>query len=122
MATNSKRVIAYVADLMFSSRIQETLKPAGFVVEAVEDLASLSGALDRAQPDAIILDLDASAKANDVLARAGGVPVLAFGRHTEPALLRSAREAGCALVVPRSLFVEEMPDLILRAIGAHRPA
>jgi hypothetical protein len=46
-----------------------------------------------------------------------GVPVLAFGRHTEPQLLRVAREAGCRRVVPRSTFVEELPRLIEQVAG-----
>jgi hypothetical protein len=44
------------------------------------------------------------------------VPVLAFGRHTEPQMLRSAREAGCAEVVPRSTLVDEMPALVQRVM------
>jgi hypothetical protein len=39
---------------------------------------------------------------------------MAFGRHTEPALLRAARDAGAAIVVPRSQLVEELPELLRR--------
>jgi hypothetical protein len=46
------------------------------------------------------------------LASRAGVPVLAFGRHTEPALLRAARDAGALMVVPRSQLVEELPQLL----------
>jgi hypothetical protein len=50
-------------------------------------------------------------------AKAGSVPVLAFGRHTEAALLREAREAGCDRVVPRSTLVEELPALVRELAG-----
>jgi hypothetical protein len=90
------RVIAFVADLLFSSRIEATLAAAGHRVEVVEELPALQGALADAPADVLILDLHAGVTAASALADPAGVPVLAFGRHTEPALLRSAREAGCA--------------------------
>jgi DNA-binding response OmpR family regulator len=112
----SRRVIAYVSDLMFSSRIEATLHPEGYEVAIVEDLPSLDAALAREPAALLILDLHAGATPDEVISRArdAGVPVLAFGRHTEPALLRSAREAGAVESVPRSTFVEEMTSLVQR--------
>jgi hypothetical protein len=54
------------------------------------------------------------------LAKERGAPVLAFGRHTEAALLREARVAGCDRVVARSQLVEELPALLGEV--AARPA
>jgi hypothetical protein len=41
-----------------------------------------------------------------------GLPVLAFGRHTEPLTLRKARELGAYKAVPNSTLVEEFPRLL----------
>jgi DNA-binding NarL/FixJ family response regulator len=106
------RAIAFVTDLMFASNIESTLRRAGYEVAVLEDLAALEREMASTEPAVVILDLHAGVEATEVVARAGRTPVLAFGRHTEPALLRSAREAGCAEVVPRSTFVTEMLELV----------
>ena len=110
----SKRVIALVSDLLFASNIEATLGRAGYEVVTVEDVDALAQALAAGDTQVVILDLHAGSDAKAVVQRAKGVPVLAFGRHTAAPLLRSAREAGCAGVVARSTFVEEMTDLVER--------
>ncbi len=117
-----RRAIAFVSDLLFTSNIEATLGRAGYGVVVVEDLAALERELAGAETRLVILDLHAGADAAAVVGRcrARGVPVLAFGRHTEPALLRAARAAGCAEAVPRSTFVAEMLDLVARLTAARR--
>jgi DNA-binding NtrC family response regulator len=115
-----KRGVAFTADLMFSSNIEATLARSDCQVASIEDLPSLERELNRGDVDLVILDLHAGVEAGAVvmLCMPYGIPVLAFGRHTEPALLRSARESGCAEVVPRSTFVEQMPQLVERIMSA----
>lgn len=114
----TKRVVALTADLLFSSNIEATLTRNGFDVTIVDDLSSLAAGLASTPTALVILDLHAGAPPVEVVARVGATPILAFGRHTEPVLLRAAREAGCAEVVVRSTFVEEMTDLVRRlAVG-----
>ncbi|HWO72051.1 MAG TPA: hypothetical protein VNN21_00670 [Dehalococcoidia bacterium] len=110
----SKRIVSLTTDLLFSSNIEATLARSGDEVRTVEDMPSLERALRGREVDLVILDLDSGPEAGAVvmLCQPMGVPVLAFGRHTEAALLRSAREVGCAEVVPRSVFVERMADLV----------
>ena len=121
-------IVALTADLMFSSNIESTLRRAGHRVITAEDLTALETALEENDAGLVVLDLHAGLDAADVVALASGhalgpdaarepVPVLAFGRHTEPALLRHAREAGCIEAVARSTFVEQMPVLVERALG-----
>jgi DNA-binding NtrC family response regulator len=112
------RVIAFTGDLMFSSNIEATLGRAGYKVETVDDLEALDHSIARDAPAVIVLDLHAGATVEEVVGRAGSAPVLAFGRHTEPELLRAARQAGCVNVVARSTFVEEMVDLVRAASGS----
>jgi DNA-binding NarL/FixJ family response regulator len=120
-------IASLTADLMFSSNIEATLGRAGHVVGTVEDLTGLEMAIEEGDVRLVILDLHAGFDATDVVSIASGhalgpdverapVPVLAFGRHTEPALLRAAREAGCAEAVPRSTFVEQMASLVEKHI------
>ena len=114
------RVLAYVSDLLFSSRIEATLRAEGYEVAVVEDLAALDAVLASSPPQLVILDLHAGATPDEVISRCreAGAPVLAFGRHTEPALLRAARDAGAAEAVARSTFVEEMAGLVQRNLRA----
>jgi len=115
----TRRAVALVSDLLFASNIEATLGRAGYEVVTVEDVDALAQALAAGDTQVVILDLHAGAAAKEVVQRAKGVPVLAFGRHTAAALLRAARAAGCARVVPRSTFVAEMSALVteLRQIG-----
>jgi CheY-like chemotaxis protein len=115
MSERSERVAALVKDLIFVSRIEATLGGAGYSVDFVEDVAGLRQALAKAPPVAVLLDLHAGNDAAEVVAACQGAPVVAFGRHTEPALLRAARRAGCARVVARSDFVEGMARLVAEA-------
>ena len=108
------RILAFTPDLMFSSNIESTLRRSGHDVATVEDLTALERELGLDGVDVVLLDLHGSAAAGAVvmLCQPIEVPVIAFGRHTEPQLLRSARDAGCAEVVPRSTFVEQMTQLV----------
>ena len=109
---------------MLGSRVETGLARAGYDVRVVDDLASFSAALEGRTPVVVILDIHAGVEAADVVgaSAARGAPVLAFGRHTEPALLRAARRAGCQAVVPRSEIVESLPELVAKVRAAGVPA
>ena len=82
---------------------------------AVGDSAGATAEALADGPALVILDLHVDGVDwQSVVTRAKerGVPVLAFGRHTEAQLLREAREAGCDRVVARSTLVQELPALI----------
>jgi DNA-binding NtrC family response regulator len=106
-------IVALTQDLMFASNIEATMRRAGYEVATVETFEELREAVKDAAA-LVILDLHAGSAVADVVAVADQAPVLAFGRHTEPATLREARQAGCAEVVPRSTFVAEMTALVMR--------
>lgn len=99
-------------DLMAGSRIADALGREGWRTEPIEDMPALEEVLRRETPALVVLDLDA-ARAEDVVGacRPLKVPVLAFGPHVDAARLRSAREAGCTLVVPRSSFFANIAGL-----------
>lgn len=96
---------------MFQPRIESAVRALGLKPSVV--------AGDFFSPDDVpaLVVLDLHEASGDALrsigaAKAAGARVLAFGRHTDLAVLRAARGAGADRVVPRSQFVEELPRLI----------
>jgi DNA-binding NarL/FixJ family response regulator len=107
-------VVIVVSDLMFQPRIEAAVRALGMEPRVADAPASAADAT-AAAPALVVVDLHE--RALDALAvvgraHAAGSRVLAFGRHTEPATLRAARDAGADLAVPRSQFVEELAPLI----------
>jgi hypothetical protein len=103
------RIVVIAPDLMFGSRIEETLGAAGHDVtlspsasEAPLDQAQLLIAdLERENPEAIV---------------GLGVPALGYYRHTDVDTREAAEAAGVDLVVPRSRMAREMPQLVQRLL------
>lgn len=108
------RVLAAIPDLMFQSRVREQAEALGFAIAIADTMQEAAVGLDE-EPNLLVVDLqgqgiDAGALISSAKER--GVPVLAYGRHTEAPALRAAREAGANSVVVRSTFVEEMAQLL----------
>lgn len=109
-----RTIVAVITDLMFQSRLREQVLALGYGFALADTAETLAGALDSA-PALVVLDLQIAGIDWRLVvgsAKERRVPILAFGRHTEAQLLGSARDAGCDRVVPRSTFVEELPQLI----------
>jgi hypothetical protein len=106
---------------MLASRVETGLARAGYEVSVVDDRPAFEAALAAPDLAVVVFDLHTGIDAGFVVqaSAAKGAPVLAFGRHTEPGLLRAARAAGCKAVVPRSEIVESLPELVaqVRAAG-----
>ena len=112
-------ILVIVTDLIFQSRVEEQARTLGFTASLADSEDAVRTAM-ATTPALVVLDLHADGidwRTAAALAKERGVPVLAFGRHTEAQLLRSARQAGCDRVVPRSTLVEELPQLILELAG-----
>lgn len=107
-------VLVLVRDLMFLSKIRETLKALGFQARSLGAHQSLEGL----GADAVALFIaDASDAGLDAVeaigrAKARGIPVLAFGSHVDLAALDAARSAGADEVVPRSVFSSNLAGLV----------
>jgi hypothetical protein len=93
-------VALYDVDLFFRAKIEAMLTAGGHRLAASDET-----------PDIVVADVNRCEPAAVVVA-AGAVPVLGFGRHTDAALLRAARTAGFAKVVPRSVLAARLGDLI----------
>lgn len=110
-------------DLVFVSRIAAAAQAAGLVVRQARSPAELIALAAKNPPTSMILDLqNPGLDLTALLAALRSVcPVMprvtAYGSHVEAELLRSAREAGCALVLPRSKFVQELDSQIVTWLG-----
>ena len=108
------RVIAFLPDLLFGSKVHATLTAAGHEVQMVGEI---DPELDA---DALIVDLCADAaqrieRARPVVAR--GIPALGFYLHTETEVRRLADQAGFELVVPRSRMARDSATLVTRLVS-----
>jgi len=120
---DNKRVLAVVSDLFFSVKINDAAKRAGMTVEFVKDEKD---ALAKAQtkPTLIILDLNfesanpidliSKLKANDELKN---ISLIGFLSHVQGELKQKAHEAGCDIVLARSAFSQNLPQILKRHSG-----
>jgi CheY-like chemotaxis protein len=105
-------------DLMFTSRITGTARDLGLTVKPVRAAAVLQGLAQKQAPRCVLLDLaNSSLQVADLVpwlkAECSPAPfVVAFGSHVDAAALKAARDAGCDVVLPRSKFVEELPQAL----------
>lgn len=111
-------VIAYVCDLMFSTRITSAANAAGRVCSTVRNREQLESALDESTA-IVLLDLDAIETELDqilqkVRAAAPSATVVGYLPHVRADLATASRAAGVDRVLARSAFVEQLPTLLSR--------
>ena len=122
MDTTPVRILAAVNDLFFVGKITAAAKRVGVPVEFVRsepDLLQKTESLSESLPAMLLLDLNdtrldpvalvARLKA-DPLRK--GVRVIGFLSHVQTDLIRAADQAGCDLVLPRSVFSQQLDDLL----------
>ena len=141
-AEDAPLIVAFVADLMFSTRIETAAAGIGFRVEFIESArqvapldppaqerqlgehltgagAALIEQLTRLQPALLVFDLNNS----DIPWRewialltsvpaTRRIPVLCYGSHIDVNATQAARQAGATAVVARSRFVSALPELV----------
>jgi CheY-like chemotaxis protein len=100
-------------DLLFISRIVGTARDLGLRVVPVRTPTELLERARQELPACVLVDLaNPGLKIEAVVEglRETGARVVAYGPHVDAAGLRVAREAGCDVVLPRSKFVEDLPE------------
>lgn len=112
------RVLAAVSDLIFISKISAAARQAGCSVEFFRQAEKLKAAI-RTEPCIIIVDLngtgfDPLALLADLKAtpEARHAKVIAYLSHVQHELKREAETAGADLVLPRSVFSQNLYDLL----------
>jgi len=141
-SSQSPLVVAFVADLMFTTRISNVIRHLGYRVQWIEDTAvvgknqadipqhgfseqvqGLTGQLFVKlagwQPALLLFDL-----ANQSIPwqrwipllksspATRRIPIMAFGPHTDVELMGAAKRAGADTVLARSRFTSDMPKLL----------
>ncbi len=119
----STRIFAFVEDLFFATKIQETARKLNVKVEFVKNdkdiLDRLAGPGEE-QPSLIIFDLNnAGAKPLATIPKLKAklkkaTSIIGFVSHVQGDLKVKAIEAGCDAVMPRSAFSQNLPQLLRR--------
>jgi CheY-like chemotaxis protein len=116
------RVVAFVDDLLFLSRIRAAAG-AGVEVLSVRSVEALVAECRSAPVALVLVDLDSPrlsgiAALEALTAEPAGKPVsVGFFSHVSPERARQALAAGCDRVLPRSLFVIELKALLAGSAG-----
>ena len=123
MPNGNKRVLAVLSDLLFTVKIADAAKRSGMQAHFVKtDAEALEAAA--ASPSLIILDLNCascdpvglinSLKLGDY----SRIPVIGFVSHVEADLKKKAQEAGADMVMARSAFSTNLPQILKRHAGS----
>jgi CheY-like chemotaxis protein len=117
------QILLVVDDLFFLARIQQTARQLGVEVQPVAP-AQLKEELTGQAASAIFLDLNhcsgAAIQTIQTLKQdpsTSAAPVIAFLSHVQGDLARAARAAGCDVVLARSAFSKQLPELLRRYAG-----
>ncbi len=118
------RIYCFIEDLFFLAKIQETARKIGVkvaFVKADKDIVSrLADVPEGSRPSLIVFDLNnVSAKPLTLIPRLKskmkrGTSVIGFLSHLQGDLKAKAMEAGCDMVMPRSAFSQNLPNLLRR--------
>jgi CheY-like chemotaxis protein len=120
--TNS-RIFAFIEDLFFMAKIQETARKLNVKVEFVKtdkDLIEKMHQNGEEKPSLIIFDLNNNTakpltlipKLKNKLKK--GTSIIGFLSHVQGDLKQRAHEVGCDMVLPRSAFSQNLPQLLRR--------
>lgn len=118
-----KLIIACVDDLLFLSKIQTAAKPLQIDVRsAVAAVDELTSRIAQMMPSSVLIDLNS--KKIDGLAliislkSSGttlGIPVIGFFSHVDVKMRAAAVSAGCDRVFPRSVFIQNLSEILSAA-------
>ena len=117
------RIFAFVDDLFFLAKIQETARKMNVKVEFVKtdkDIYERMGQNGDGKPSLIIFDLNSNSskplttipKLKSKLKKATNI--IGFVSHVQGDLKMKAQEAGCDMVLPRSAFSQNLAQLLRR--------
>jgi CheY-like chemotaxis protein len=116
------RIFAFVDDLFFLAKIQETARKMNIKVEFVKTDKELQEKMGQNgdKPSLIIFDLNnVGAKPLTMIPKLKaklkkGTNIIGFVSHVQGDLKVKAQEAGCDMVVPRSAFSQNLAQILRR--------
>ena len=117
--TQANPILVAVDDMFFAARIRSTAEALGRQILLVKTAADLLKQAESISPALIILDLNSERldpiKSIEQLKsrpELKGLPIIGFLSHVQTNLKKSAEEAGCDYVMPRSAFTQRLPELL----------
>jgi CheY-like chemotaxis protein len=119
----NSRIFAFVDDLFFQAKIQETARKLNVKVEfckAEKDLIEHMKQNGEEKPSLIIFDMNnVNAKPLTLIPKLKtklkkGTSIIGFLSHVQGDLKQKAHEVGCDMVLPRSAFSQNLPQLLRR--------
>ncbi len=121
--SENKKVLAVLEDLFFTVKINESAKRTGLPVEFVK---SEKDALDKAHHHPALIIIDLNYQGIDPLnlvrklkaeAETKAISVIGYLSHVQGELKQQAQEAGFNMVLARSAFSQNLPQILKRHAG-----
>jgi hypothetical protein len=108
-------------DLIFTTKVKGTAAALGYQILVASDLPLAKSLIETSRPQVVFIDLTAGELAAPSALSAyrklasRGTCFVGFGPHVDADMLAAAKAAGCQLVLTRSKFAAELPELLRRS-------
>jgi CheY-like chemotaxis protein len=118
--SEQKKILAVLEDLFFTVKINESAKRAGLPIKFVK---SETDALENAKAHPALIILDLNFQGVDPLklismlksdADTKGISLIGYLSHVQGELKMQAQGAGCDMVLARSAFSQNLPQILKR--------
>lgn len=116
----AKTILAVLEDLFFTVKINESAKRAGLPIQFVK---SETDVMEKAKGKPALIILDLNFQGVDPLkliaklksdAETKTISLLGYVSHVQGELKQQAHEAGCDMVLARSAFSQNLPQILKR--------
>ena len=119
MPDSQKTVIAVLDDLFFQVKIADAVKRASLRLVVVKTEETLLQQLD---DNPVLLLIDLNCRSIDPIRLVSSLktgatrelPIVAYVSHVQGELIKQAQQAGCDMVIARSAFSTNLPQILLR--------
>ena len=119
-----KKILAVVDDLLFTVKISDAAKRAGLEAEFVKSEKDVMDKAAHEKPLLIILDLNNnSVQPLELITKLKGdgdlrhISLIGYLSHVQGELKQKAQEAGANIVMARSAFSQNLPQILKRHAG-----
>jgi PleD family two-component response regulator len=119
-----KKILAVVEYLLFTVKISDAAKRAGLDVEFVKSERDVIDKVTHEKPLLVILDLNFTAvQPLKLISKLKGdgemkqISVIGYLSHVQGELKQQAQEAGANIVMARSAFSQNLPQILKRHSG-----